>query len=69
VFICVPCEWKDAIRMVEIRGAVSKEAEHEFRRLAMKKFGYGKGSLSRALEEALRDRIEKRKNEDSPGTC
>jgi hypothetical protein len=59
VFICVPCEWKDAIRMVEIRGAVSKEAEHEFRRLAMKKFGYGKGSLSKALQEAVYAWIEK----------
>jgi hypothetical protein len=63
VFICVHCEWKDAIRMVEIRGAVSKEAEHEFRRLAMKKFGYGKGSLSKALEEAVCTWIEKCENE------
>jgi hypothetical protein len=47
------CEWKDAIHMVEIRGVVSKEAENKFRRLAMEKFGYGKGSLSKALEEAV----------------
>jgi hypothetical protein len=60
---------KDVSRMAEIRGKIPKEAVNKFRRLAMKKFGYGKGSLSRALEEALRDRIEKRKNEDSPGTC
>ncbi len=39
--------------MGEIRGVVSKDAEDRFRRLAMKKFGYGKGSLSKALEEAL----------------
>jgi hypothetical protein len=57
---------KDVILMVEIRGVVSKEAEHEFRRLAMRKFGYGKGSLSKALEEAVHAWIEKIENEDSP---
>jgi len=40
--------------MGEIRGVISKEIEDKFRELAMKKFGYGKGSLSKALEEALR---------------
>ncbi len=39
--------------MGEIRGVVPKDAEEKFRRLAMKKFGYGKGSLSKALEEAM----------------
>ena len=39
--------------MKEIRGVVGDDAEAKFRRLAMKKFGYGKGSLSKALEEAL----------------
>ncbi len=39
--------------MGEIRGVVTSEAEAKFRRLAMKKYGYGKGSLSKALEEAL----------------
>ncbi len=39
--------------MGEIRGVVNSEAEAKFRRLAMKKYGYGKGSLSKALEEAL----------------
>jgi hypothetical protein len=37
----------------EVRGVVSREIEEKFRRLAMKKFGCGKGSLSKALEEAL----------------
>jgi len=37
----------------EIRGVVSEEIEGRFRKLAMRKFGYGKGSLSKALEEAL----------------
>ena len=31
--------------MGEIRGAVENETEEWFRRLAVKKFGYGKGSL------------------------
>ena len=42
----------------EIRGVVSGELEKKFRKLAMKKFGYGKGSLSKALEEALHHWIE-----------
>ncbi len=51
--------------MGEIRGVVGSEAEDKFRRLAMKKFGYGKGSLSKALEEALRAWIEKCEAENS----
>ena len=43
--------------MKEIRGVVGKEVEARFRQLAMKKFGYGKGSLSKALEEALNNWI------------
>lgn len=39
--------------MSEVRGVVSEEIEKKFRKLAMEKFGYGKGSLSKALEEAL----------------
>ncbi len=37
----------------EIRGFVADDAEKRFRQLAMKKFGYGKGSISKAIEEAL----------------
>lgn len=52
--------------MGQIRGVVSEELEKEFRMYAMKKFGYGKGSLSKALEEALKVWIknhhENRKN-------
>ena len=61
----MPRKCKDVSLMVEIRGVISKEAEDEFRRLAMKKFGYGRGSLSKALEEAVRAWIKKCKNEDS----
>jgi hypothetical protein len=52
--------------MVEIRGKIPKEAENEFRRLAMKKFGYGKGSLSKALEEAVRAWIMNFDDENPP---
>ncbi len=44
--------------MGEIRGVVPAASEEKFRQLAMKKFGYGKGSLSKALEEALNTWIE-----------
>ncbi len=40
-------------KLGEIRGVVPRDAEEKFRQLAMKKYGYGKGSLSKALEEAL----------------
>jgi hypothetical protein len=46
------------LAMGEVRGVVSGEVEKEFRKLAMEKFGYGKGSLSKALEEALRHWIK-----------
>ena len=44
--------------MGEVRGVVASETEEKFRRLAMKKFGYGKGSLSKALEAALGNWIQ-----------
>ena len=44
--------------MGDIRGVVQARTEDRFRKLAMKKFGYRKGSLSRALEEAIRQWIE-----------
>jgi hypothetical protein len=48
--------------MGEVRGTVTSEAEQKFRALAMKKFGYGKGSLSKALEEALLQWIQTHEN-------
>jgi hypothetical protein len=45
--------------MREIRGVITDNAERKFRRLAMTKFGYGKGSLSKAMEEALTEWINK----------
>jgi hypothetical protein len=51
--------------MGEIRGVVAKEIEEKFRRLAMRRFGYRKGSLSKALEVALLQWIQKSDLEDS----
>jgi hypothetical protein len=51
--------------MGEIRGVVAKEIEEKFRRLAMRRFGYGKGSLSKALEVALLQWIQLSDLEDS----
>jgi hypothetical protein len=50
--------------MVDIRGVVTAKTEDSFRKLAMKKFGYRKGSLSQALEEAICQWIESNKIED-----
>lgn len=36
-----------------IRAKVSGELERKFRELAMRRFGYGKGALSKAAEEAI----------------
>ncbi len=44
--------------MGDIRGIVTAKTEDRFRKLAMKKFGYRKGSLSQALEEAIIQWIE-----------
>jgi len=52
--------------MGEVRGVVSREVEEKFRKLAMKKFGYGKGSLSKALEEALNNWINVLENQEPP---
>ncbi len=36
-----------------IRANIDPKLELKFRELAMKRFGYGKGALSRAVEEAI----------------
>lgn len=41
-----------------VKGTVSDDVERKFRKKAMEKFGYGKGAISKALEEALRLWIE-----------
>ncbi len=35
------------------RAKVSEEVEQKLRRLAMRRFGYGKGALSKAAEDAI----------------
>jgi hypothetical protein len=47
--------------MKMIRGVVSEELEKGFRKLAMEKFSYTKGALSKALEEAVREWIKRNK--------
>lgn len=39
--------------MAELKIYVSKELNEKFRRIAMRVFGYGRGSISRAAEDAL----------------
>jgi len=36
-----------------LRAKIDEKLERKFRELAMKKFGYGKGALSKAAEEAI----------------
>lgn len=45
--------------MAIVRGVIPEELEKRFRKLAMEKFGYSKGALSKALEEAIRDWTKK----------
>ena len=51
--------------MGEIRGVVTSDSEDRFRQLAMKKFGYGKGSLSKVLDVALDAWVKKQETEAS----
>lgn len=36
-----------------LRGQLGEKLERKFRELAMRRFGYGKGALTKALEEAV----------------
>jgi len=47
-----------------LRFQISQKLEHKFRELAMKRFGYGKGALSRAAEEAVLKWISTVEEED-----
>ncbi len=40
--------------MAELKVYLSEELERRFRKLSMRIYGYGRGSLSKAAEEALR---------------
>jgi len=47
--------------MGELRGTINSTTEVDFRRIAMMKFGYKKGSLSQAMEEAISQWIKSNK--------
>jgi hypothetical protein len=47
--------------MGHIRGLIEDKTEDSFRKIAMKKFGYKKGSLSQALEEAINQWVDSNK--------
>jgi hypothetical protein len=49
---------------VSLRVQISQKLERKFRELAMKRFGYGKGALSRAAEEALAGWVSTVEKED-----
>jgi len=44
--------------MAIIRGVISEDLETKFRKKAMEKFGYSKGAISNALEEAVKEWIK-----------
>ncbi|MHA1651236.1 MAG: hypothetical protein ACTSYB_13665 [Candidatus Helarchaeota archaeon] len=51
--------------MTILKGEISEKINQEFRKLAMQRFGYEKGAISKALEEAiLKWIIEQRGNSD-----
>ncbi|MDI6807312.1 MAG: hypothetical protein QMD14_05955 [Candidatus Aenigmarchaeota archaeon] len=45
--------------MGQIRIVLSNNLEKKFRRKAMKKFGYRRGSLSKGMEEAVKNWLKK----------
>lgn len=45
---------KPAISLTVVKGSIAKDVEETFRKKAMEKYGYTKGSLSKALEEAIK---------------
>lgn len=44
-----------------IKIRIPDNIENEFRQIAMKKFGYKKGALTKAIEEAIKDFVKKSK--------
>lgn len=49
----------DICHLMTLRIRIDEKLEREFRRLAMERFGYGRGALSRAAEEAILDWVSK----------
>jgi hypothetical protein len=50
-------------RTVELDANISPELNKQFRDLIIKRFGYKRGNISKAVEEALNDYVEKYKKE------
>ena len=57
---------RNAVELGLLKGEVPDEVEHRFRKKAMSRFGYARGAISKALEEAVRSwlRGEYRANEE-----
>lgn len=51
--------------MTILKGEISEKINREFRKLAMKRFGYEKGAISKAIEEAILKWIIDQNNIDS----
>ena len=51
---------------MEIKVALDEELEKRFRQLAMKKFGYSRGSIKKATETAIRKWTEEERLSQSP---
>ncbi len=51
--------------MTILKGEISEQISHEFRKLAMKRFGYEKGAISKALEEAILKWVMEQNDRDS----
>ena len=49
---------------MSLRVQIDKKLEHRFRELAMRRYGYSKGSLSKAAEEALTNWVSTQENEE-----
>lgn len=52
---------------MSLRIVLKEEVEREFREVAMRKFGFGKGALSKAAEEAIISWIQINKKESFSG--
>jgi len=51
---------------IMLRASIDEGLERRFRELAMRRFGYSKGSLSKAMEEAILMWISAVSNDDLP---
>ncbi|MHA1266863.1 MAG: DUF5678 domain-containing protein [Candidatus Helarchaeota archaeon] len=52
--------------MTILKGEISNKINQEFRKLAMQRFGYEKGAISKALEEAIIKWIMSQRSKNDP---